>query len=174
VTDEFGIGVPGVEVTWAVAVGTGEFGPNRKPLVVAVTDRRGLSEVWFRPTAPGVTSVSASGAGLLNSPLTFTARTAGYFFEIPFGPLFDCGEPNLFNEPRDPIPVGAEVAWEYMDWVWPTCQARIVSTSVPPGGEPFDSGYLWPGDAFIFTPRVPGDWTYTDILNGGGGTLRVR
>jgi len=60
-----------------------------------------------------------------------------------------------------------------VEWVG-SCGARIVSQSVPPGGQPFDSGLLV-GQSFRFVPHVPGEWTYVDVMNGGtGGKLIVR
>ena len=66
------------------------------------------------------------------------------------------------------MPVGTAVEWVG------SCEARIVSQSVPAGGQPFDSGLLI-GQSFRFVPHVPGEWTYVDVVYGRtGGKLIVR
>jgi hypothetical protein len=70
--------------------------------------------------------------------------------------------------------LGARVTWVYMEWVHPACTARVVSTLEPPGGTPFDSGILRPGQPFTFVPNVVGTWEFIDELNGGSGRLTVE
>jgi hypothetical protein len=85
---------------------------------------------------------------------------------------------------QGPLPSGAVIvhARTPVEWALPydawgsapeSCESRIVSTSVPPGGQPFDSGMLRPGQAFRFTPNVAGTWEYQDVMGGGGGRLTV-
>ena len=72
------------------------------------------------------------------------------------------------------VPVGAKVEWQYAEWLFQSCEARITSISVPPGGEAFDSGIIKPGLPFQFVPRVAGTWEYIDAINGGSGKLTAR
>jgi len=67
-----------------------------------------------------------------------------------------------------------ESAFQYADYLSYACAARFKSTSVPPGGTPFDSGVIHAGDTFEFKPDAVGNWTFTDAINGGSGTLIVR
>jgi hypothetical protein len=172
VTNPAAQGVAGVEVSWAVTSGAGAWIPWQPAQGVTITDAEGMTGVGFQPTVPGpsTSTVSASAAGLQGSPVTFTAVSDGY--RIRFGPSFDyCApaDPPWFNPPEITMPVGATVEWVG------SCEARIVSQSVPPGGEPFDSGVLSAGMSFAFVPRVAGEWTYVDGINGGtGGKLIVR
>jgi hypothetical protein len=97
---------------------------------------------------------------------------------IRFGPLFDCPEPSLFvvgNKPADNriVSVGDKVEWKYMEWVDPSCTARIRSSSAPAGAPTFDSGIMSPGNRFRFVFELPGTWEYTDVLNGGTGRITV-
>jgi len=46
-----------------------------------------------------------------------------------------------------------------------------MSSVEPPGGDRIDSGVLGIGGSFTFVARVPGTWTFSDVLNGGSGTL---
>jgi Tol biopolymer transport system component len=168
-----GQGVAGVEVSWAVTSGAGAWipwPPGQKAVTlpgqaVTRTDPDGKTGVLFLPTLPGTSTstVSASAAGLQGSPQTFTVWSTGY--RIRFGPLFDFCTPQdypRFDPPEITVPVGAAVEWVG------SCDARIVSQSVPPGGEPFDSGLLV-GRSFTFVPRVVGVWTYGDAISGGPG-----
>jgi hypothetical protein len=52
--------------------------------------------------------------------------------------------------------------------------AHIVSTSTPPGGEPFDSGMLNEDERFQFVPNVQGTWEYVDKVSGITGSFTVR
>jgi hypothetical protein len=100
---------------------------------------------------------------------------------IRFGNLFDCGDPDqdptIFQDDagssRVTVPVGAKVIWYYETYMHPACGAQIISTLVPPGGLPIDSGILRPGESFEFIPAVPGTWRFTDRFSGGSGELIV-
>ena len=67
--------------------------------------------------------------------------------------------------------VGATVEFIYAPYLHPSCTARVVSSVEPPGGVRIDSGVLGIGGSFKFVPRVPGTWMFSDVLNGGSGTL---
>jgi hypothetical protein len=100
---------------------------------------------------------------------------------IRFGNIFDCGDPELdptlFRDGTGSsqvfVRLGAKVQWVYEPWMHRACTARIVSTLVPPGGRPIDSGILKPGESFEFAPGVPGTWQFTDLISGGSGALIV-
>lgn len=185
VTDSGNRGVPNVTVYWQVTSGVGELASSLQPepfiQSFTVTNADGVARVFVQLTVLGTSAVTASVAGLQGPPVTFTTTvTKPVDVVIHFGPMFDC-------EPNDPsrftvgdtaasvvtVPLGSKVEWVYTEWVHPSCQARITSSSVPRGGEPFDSGIMSPGQRFQFVPGVPGTWTYRDALNGGGGTLTV-
>jgi hypothetical protein len=61
-----------------------------------------------------------------------------------------------------------------MEWMQEGCQARIVSRSVPPGGDSVDTGILREGQGFRFRIGVRGTWTFEDLINGGQVTLTVQ
>ncbi len=79
VTDAFGTGVSGHNVTFAVTSGGGSVGtPN------AVTDATGsASSTWTLGTS-GVQSVSVTATGLAGSPLTITTGAAGTASRVTF------------------------------------------------------------------------------------------
>lgn len=183
VTDDRGDGVEGVEVTWRVTTGAGHFGPDLYPTeesstVSVDTDPDGTARVFFRPAILGTSTVAADVSGL--SPVRFTTDVA--VVVILFGPIFDCtpGDPNHFLGPDGTsdvaVPVGTPVEWVYAPYLVPsTCEARVTSSSEPPGGEPIDSGILTPGERFRFVPAVAGTWEYRDGTNeGADGTLTAR
>lgn len=161
-------------MNWTVASGSGEFW---FPDAFTRTAADGVAKINFRPTRPGPTTVIATVDGVQGSPATLTVLADGpVVVLIRSGPLSDCSgnDPSIFGGPEGTIPVGALVEWEYMDWVHATCEARVRSLSVPPGGLPFDSGILQPGERFGIVLPVAGDWEVEDVINGGKGTLRVR
>ncbi len=76
VVDQFGNGVAGVGVTFAVASGSGTVDPT----TTIFTDAQGVARVtsWTLGTAAGANSITATSGALSGSPLTFTATgTAG-------------------------------------------------------------------------------------------------
>lgn len=69
------------------------------------------------------------------------------------------------------VPVGTTVEW----LIGPSVAgARVTSTSVPPGGAPFDSEWLFTGQRFEFVPEVEGTWAYHDEVTGATGTLTAQ
>ena len=175
---------PGVDVLWQVEHGSGEFRsyPDDQTLTSAksVTDTNGVARVYFLPQVLGPSVVSASVSGLVPSPARFVA-TDKPNVEIVFGPFFDCtpfSDTSSFSlASHSPVliaPVNAKVGIGYATWLASSCTARIRTRSVPEGGEPFDSDVLYPGQVFVFTPRVAGTWEFEDVINGGTGRLIVR
>jgi len=181
VTNPQGTGVSSVPVTWTVVSGAGGFG---LPSSITPTAADGVASMSFRPTTPGTITVNAKADGVQGSPATFTVDVIGpvppVVVLIRFGPLFDCygapspQDPSIFEGPEGTIPVGALVEWEYADWLPPVCGAQLRSVSVPPGGLPFDSGIIRPGQRWGVVLEAAGDWLVTDVLNGGSVTLRVQ
>jgi hypothetical protein len=146
------------------------------------TDYSGLSQVGFLPTSVGETQVEASVPGLVGSPVLFSiVATRRPEVVIQFGPIFDCygtpanNDPSIFAGPSGKndvsVIVGETVEFIYAPYLPPVCTARVVSSVEPPGGERIDSGILGIGGSFKFVPRVPGTWMFSDVLNGGSGTL---
>jgi len=181
VTDAEGYGISGIRVTWTVLSGTGEFpGPGFAPQATTQTGVDGTTSTLFRPNSSGTLSVNARAAGFQGSGATFTVAAGGALVVvIPFGPastdctgLFD--DPSSAFAPTGTIPVETVVEWEYQWNLASGCRARISSSSVPPGGLPFDSGVLAPGRRFRISFGVAGDWEVKDLVNGGTMTLRVR
>lgn len=68
------------------------------------------------------------------------------------------------------VRVGGTVQWISRNQL-PPFTSHLVSTSHPPGGQPFDSGLMEPGDNFSFTPGVEGTWAYVDQISGLTGTF---
>jgi len=182
VTDRDGRGLPNVKVDWQITSGEGEFlsVSDGRPLIqsFSVTNADGVARVLVQFTVPGTSTVAASVAGLQGSPLTFTATVfKPADLVIRFGPFFDCtplSDTSVFVSNDVTVPVGATVEWRYAEWLSQSCEARITSISVPPGGEPFDSGIVVPGLPFQFVPHVAGTWEYIDSINGGSGKLTAK
>ena len=182
VTDNSDHGVPNVPVHWQVSSGAGEFSVDRSAptsQLSTVTRADGITSVLVRLTAVGTSVVTASIGGPQGAPVNFTTTVIQPAdVVIRFGPLFDCPEPSMYTVAGKSVTnvvvsVGAKVEWVYGDWVHHTCTARITSSSVPAGGQPFDSGIMHPGGFFQFVFNAPGTWHFTDALNGGTGTVTV-
>ncbi len=179
VTDAQGEGVAGVEVIWRVASGAGHLGRDPKLSMKSMdTNPDGLARVFFSPAAVGTSTVDAEVTGLQGSPVIFTTRATVTVIRFLYDPMF--GFP-VFESSHGfgsvKVPVGTTVEWAW-DGEGPGVPeaVHIVSTSVPPGGEPFDSGILRPGGRFQFTPGVAGTWEYEERLHGSPttGTLTVQ
>ena len=182
VTDAQGRGIPSVRVLWRVVSGSGTFIGLLETDKSTLTDYTGLSQVDFRPTSAGEIQVEASVAGLIGSPVMFSiAATQPSEVVIHFGPIFDCygtpanNDPSIFVGPSGKndvrVTVGETVEFIYASYLAPVCTARVVSSVEPPGGQRIDSGVLGIGGSFKFVARVPGTWMFSDVLNGGSGTL---
>jgi len=189
VTDDQGRGVRGVEVSWRIVSGSGQFaayGLNVAETDVGVplstfvkpTDPGGIARVLFRPTAVGLNTVVAEAVGVRGSPVAFV--TEAKVTVVHMGFLSACpGSPSTFEGPDGSpdviVPVGTFIEWVrpqwLIEWVGDDCVARITATSTPPGGEVFDSGILRFWDQFEFVPRVVGTWEFTDQINGGAGRI---
>ncbi len=173
--------VSNVNVQWEVVAGAGELldYPALTPaLPVSRTDVEGMARVFIRTLSRAPVLVYARVAGA--SDVVSFLVTPADFVEINFGAAFDCyalpdpRDPSLFEAPTSTIPAGVTVKWKYGAYMHPSCSARIVSTLIPPGGKPFDTGFISPGESASVVLNVAGDWGYEDVKNGGGGVIRVR
>lgn len=183
ITGAGGSPASGIEVVWRVTLGSGEFRsfPDDQPVsaAVAVTDAEGVARMYFLPTVVGQSVITATPQAVTSSAATFFANDRPRF-EISFGPLFDCtpfNDPSAFslnNSATMVSQVNVPVSIGYYSGLANSCTARVKTTVVPDGGEPFDTGILHPGETFVFTPRVAGSWEFTDVINGGTGLLIVR
>lgn len=182
VTDSLGNPVQGVEVTWRITSGEGDFGFSSGERLLTVsryTNVDGSASALFRPTTLGTSTVVAEIAGRQGSSVTFSTAVA--VVVIHLGPLFDCSDPPEAYSFSGPdyssdvgVPVETPVEWVYAPWLTSGCEGRVASTSAPPGGEPFDSGILRPGERFRFVPDAAGTWEYEDQMSGATGTLTAR
>jgi plastocyanin len=87
-------------------------------------------------------------------------------------------QPNLIT-----IKVGQSVEWEnagnevHHATSDPSLAIKPIEVTNPPGAEPFDSGFLRPGETFTHTFTVPGEYRYTCVVHeakGMIGTIVVR
>lgn len=142
----------------------------------------GLDSVYYTPRAGGPVWATASLPGFPAQHVGFTAEATAFVIELvpPEGytvpsaaftaNTFDeggcwwwpCGDENW-------VRVGVPV-----EWVIRVPSGRIVATSVPAEGTPFDSGTLAEDDRFSFVPNVAGRWEYADSLSGATAVLTVH
>ena len=95
VTDAFGNGIPGISVTFAVVAGGGSVAPT-----TAFTDASGVARTSFTiGTRVDANIASASAAGLVGSPLTFSANSVA-------GPAH-----SIVKVGHDPVSVSAGAAF---------------------------------------------------------------
>jgi hypothetical protein len=196
-SDADGQPVAGANVVWKVETGAGRIWSAFDGEVVlcgsidGCTDARGHSQVEFVPTTVGTTTVTAEVAGLQGSPVTFTADAAGTVIFFAQGWMSDLGQLSFISPDwtaHATVAVGTPVEWIVSGFIhgdsnWDG-SAHIVSTTVPPGGEAFDSGPLSPctrmpwydcdEGRFQFVPATAGTWEFVDRLSGARGTLTAR
>jgi hypothetical protein len=166
--------VTNVPVRWAVTSGDVRIQVCHSGILRSNWTRTGsdgIADVIFRMAAFGTSTVAAAVPGVPVSPVTFTVTATGVVILLDAG-WFAAGAPAFvapdFSSDAT-SPNGVPVEWVSL------CEAgRITSTSVPPGGEPFDSGELSQGERFEFVPEVAGTWEYVDQVSGATGTLAAR
>jgi hypothetical protein len=158
--------------------------------------------VRLRPLSPGTITVTAEVDGAEGSPVIFTTHIPCWADEEvsyvgvvrdeweerwvirlyeweddpthPFGGFFDGPYPGFDFA----VPLGTDVQWvfaNYYDIFYGdgSSTGRIVSRSVPTGGEHFASDTLEFLDSFRFTPNVVGVWQYEEVEYGTRGRFRV-
>ena len=176
VRDGKGNVVPYVPITWTLASGAAQL-YNVNDICPptydwqTLTSRFPYSRLEYRPIVYGISTFTASAPGVQGSPVTFTVDAT--VMEVILSDDAWVGLPVVFGgpdySPNMTVPVGATVElWNRMP------SAHIVSTSVPPGGTPFDSGMLTVDGRFRVVPDVAGLWTFTDQVSGAVGTLTVH
>lgn len=172
VTDAHHDGIANVTVTWTLESEGGGRGGFREEngtfgeSTTVRTNASGLAEVFFRPVDLGAHRILATvDAGQTKLRARFTAHAAGVLIEL-WQPW------NVFTGPDGSSDVQALVGSE-VELAPRNDEARIVSTSTPPGGAAFDSGTLGAGERFLFVPEVAGTWEFRDELYGATGSLTV-
>jgi hypothetical protein len=172
VLDGEGGPVPRVAVRWATTsgdvalYGCSPAGLQPVPSTWTRTRSDGIAAADYRLVVPGPSTVAAAVPGVLVSPVTFTVTATGVV--VILGHLA-APDPSFLGPDGSSdltVPVGTPV-----EWMNGLGTARIVSTAVPPGGTPFDSGDLGQGEWFEFVPDVFGTWEYIDEVSGATGTL---
>lgn len=153
VSDEFGNGVPGVEVSWATASDATLSAP------VVITDGFGTSavQVTLGPTEGPIT-ITAAADGLTDSPQTFTATAA------PPGPVSSTVSVrnNSFSPGALTVPAGTTVTWQWA----PTAVNHNVAPT-PPGTEPSGSGAPSSApDTYTHQFNTPGTYGYFCQVHG--------
>lgn len=170
VTDDRGEGVEGVQVTWSVAAGAGDFLQD----VSWRTRRDGIHRVVFRPTTLGTTVVAAEAVGLEGSAVTFSTEASGVLIGFNYDPFGESWFAGPAGTSDVSVPVGTTVEWVVKWSPGGTGTAHIVSRAEPPGGGSFDSAVLTYAQRFQFVPGVPGTWEYVELGSGATGALTAR
>lgn len=167
VTDEFGNGVPGVNVTWTATGGT-------VSAATIPTDASGISAVTVTlGGTPGPVTVTATSEGLTGSPLTFTA-TAVTAAPIPTTATVTVGAGIVFtsnrNASRNPA-VDTVAAGGTVTWSWAT---NSITHSVQSTGSPsFTSSSIQGTGTYSFTFTSAGTYQYTCALHPAQMTGRI-
>lgn len=161
---------PHIAVEWDVLTGAGTIFAIGSCEIdrTARTDPGGSAYAEFLPQVLGTSTVSVAVPGIASSPQIFMIDATLLQVRLEVDPWTETG--GMFAGPRwvpdVTVPIGATVEF------WNTLpEARITSTSAPPGGASFDSGTLAAGGSFRFVPDVAGVWTYHDQVTGATGTL---
>ena len=145
-----GRSVPGVDVQWAVTVGTSTLSAS-----ITTSDASGVARVQLvlGPTA-ATDSVTAAAASVAGSDVRFAATaTPAVLVTVTM-------QNTAFNAPGGgddvTIQLGDTVRWMNLD----PFNHTATSTSLPTGGSAFDSPLLGFNQTFDFVPNVRGGWTY--------------
>src|SRR3954452_6159370 len=167
VADQFGNGVPGVNVAWAATGAT-------TPAPSVPTDDAGISAVTVTMGgAEGPVTVTATADGLDGSPLTFN-ETATLAPAIPttanvtVGPgiVFTSNHNTTHNPAVDTVAVGGKVTW--------TWASGSIAHSVQSTGSPnFTSSATQSSGTYQFTFNTAGTYSYTCSQHPGLMTGRV-
>jgi plastocyanin len=166
--DEFGNGVPGVNVLWA-ATGATLSAP------AVPTDASGVSAVNVTlGTTAGPITITATADGLTGSPLTFNATAAAQVSvpptaDVALGDIFFVSLHNGSSNPAvDTVAVGGTVTWTW----GPTAALPHSVESSPPNftSSPIQTGA---GKTYQFTFTTPGTYQYDCAVHGTQMTGRI-
>jgi plastocyanin len=169
VSDQFGNGVPGVNVLWAAA------GASVSAATVA-TDAAGVSAVNVTlGNTVGPITITATAAGLTGSPVTFSATAAAQVpvpatAAVTVGNDFFTSVRNATSNPAvDTVAVGGIVTWTWTN-------TGAVSHSVQSTGSPaFTSSQVLNGNGqvYSFTFTAAGTYQYDCLVHGAAMTGRI-
>jgi plastocyanin len=169
VGDQFGNGVSGVTVSWLVTSGSAMVTPASGP-----TDATGTAQatVTLGATA-GSSTITATSAGLANSPQTFhaTAMSLPMSANVTVGPgiVFTSVHNGTTTPATDTIAVGGTVTW--------TWAAGSILHSVESVGSPsFTSSTTKTSGTYSFTFNVAGNYSYDCAVHGSAmsGVIVVK
>ena len=156
VTDEFGNGVAGVTVTWAVASGGGSVTPT-----TSVSNADGIaSTTQTLPAAAGTVTVTATAAGLTGSPQTFTSTATANA-----GGATVMVVNNQFQPASLPVAAGTTVSF-----VWGTGSIGHNIVPEPPATIPTDPTVVSAPHTYTVTFNTPGTYRYYCSQHGAAGT----
>jgi len=162
--DQFGNGVSGVAVAWQLTGGTGSVNPLN-----ATSGASGLAQtVLTLGGAAGPVTVTATNAGLANSPVTFhaTISVAATSAAVQVGDNFFRSSRNSTSNPAvDTIAAGGTVTWTW---------AGVNSHSVESTGAPsFTTSTVKTSGTYAFTFTSAGTYTYDCGVHGASMSGRV-
>ena len=156
ITDQFGNGVAGVAVTWAVASGGGSVTPTS-----SVSNSQGVaSTTQTLPATAGTVTVTATAAGLTGSPATFTSTAT----QSASGTTVMVVN-NQFQPASLPIAAGTTVSF-----VWGTGAVGHNIVPEPPATIPTDPTVVSAPHTYMVTFNTPGTYRYYCSQHGDAGT----
>ena len=156
VTDQFGNGVAGVTVTWAVASGGGSVSPTS-----SVSNSQGIaSTTQTLPATAGTVTVTATAAGLTGSPQTFTSTAT-----TSAGGTTVMVVNNQFQPATLPVAAGTTVSF-----VWGTGSIGHSIIPEPPATIPSDPTVVSAPHTYTVTFNTPGTYRYYCSQHGDAGT----
>jgi plastocyanin len=151
--DQFGNGVPGVDVSWSAVGGNVSAG-------TVATNGSGISPVTVTlGPAAGQVIITATSGSLSGSPLTFNATAAN---PPPPGTTISVIN-NAFNPSSLTVPRGTTVTWSW-------ASAAVQHNVVPDATEPVTSGGFANGPhTYQYRFDNPGTFRYYCANHGGPG-----
>lgn len=159
VADQFGNGVPGEAVAWAVtsAAGTGTVTPPNSN-----TDATGVATSTLTlGNVVGAVTVDATSGALTGSPLTFTATAE----PLPTAITIQVGSPGTSFSPKvDTVAVGGTVTWN-----WATSGHSVTDD---PGVPTFTDHDQLENAGFVHGPitfSTAGSYAYHCLAHGASG-----
>jgi plastocyanin len=165
--DQFGNGVSGVTVTWAVATGSASVAPSSSN-----TDASGLAQASLTAGAlVGPATVTATSGILTGSPVTFNATVAALptSAAVSVGDFFfKSGRNNSQNPAVDTIAVNGTVTW-----TWVGSFSHGVQSLASPS---FTGSPTQAAGTYQFTFTAAGTYQYDCIVHGLSmtGTIVVK